>query len=358
MEAGLALDPRPVRGEKHLNLRFFQRHDTLWAPAGFEVGWAQLAFPIRHERKSPIPPKKSLGVETAENETTLTLRSGEMHAVFDKAAGLLVDFGVGTNLLLRGPLLNVWRAATDNDCVKLFLDGRDPLYTTGKPLPLWLKLGLNHVRHSLARIRLIRPKDGLPFVEIIHQASGREQWDDFRHIHRYSLSPAGELVVENIIKIGKEPTDLARIGVSLVLDPALEQLEWFGRGPWENYPDRKAAAMIGHYRSTVTDQYVPYVMPQEHGHKTDVRWLELTAPDGHGLRFLGEPILEFSASHLTENDLYDAFHTYELQPQPEVHLNLDAVMRGLGSASCGPDTLEPYKMLEKEYHFTYRLQLR
>jgi beta-galactosidase len=351
----LPIKPDQTPGEKHLNFRFYQRKETLWAPAGFEVGWAQLAFPSRQARKVAAAPKKLSGVNAAETETSIRLQSGSVQAVFDKATGLLTKFGSGTNLLQRGPQLNIWRAATDNDCVKLFLEGKDEWYTAGKPLPVWLKLKLNEVKYSLGKICLIRSKGGLPVIEIIHQVSGRERWDDFQHIHRYLLSPSGELRVENIVKVGKGLSDLPRIGVSLVLNPGLEQLEWFGRGPWENYPDRKASAMIGRYRSKVTEQYVPYIMPQEHGHKTDVRWLALTG-NRSGLKVQGESTLEFSVSHVTDNDLYAAFHTYELKPHSEVYLNIDTVMRGLGTASCGPDTLEQYKIMQRQFEFVYHLQ--
>ena len=75
------------------------------------------------------------------------------------------------------------------------------------------------------------------------------------------------------MRVGDGITDMPRVGVSMALAPGLEQLDWYGRGPWENYTDRKASAMVGLYQSTVSEQYVPYIMPQEHGHKTDVRWL-------------------------------------------------------------------------------------
>jgi beta-galactosidase len=206
-------------------------------------------------------------------------------------------------------------------------------------------------------MRLAQTADSLPAVEIIHQASGRECWEDFQHVHRYQLLPSGELRVENTIRLGSGITDIPRVGVSMTLDPSLEQLAWFGAGPWDSYADRKAAAVIGGYESTVTAQYVPYIMPQEHGHKTDTRWLALTATDGHGLKVLGEPVIEFSASHFTANDLFQAKHTYELKPRPEVILNLDHAQRGLGTASCGPDTLERYRLLKSSYQFSYRLQL-
>ncbi|MCL4828097.1 MAG: beta-galactosidase, partial [Caldilinea sp.] len=139
---------------------------------------------------------------------------------------------------------------------------------------------------------------------------------------------------------------------------ALEQLEWFGRGPWENYNDRKVSALVGRYRSTVTEQYVPYIMPQEHGHHTDVRWLTLTDARGAGLQVHGAPTIEFSASHFTANDLFQARHTYELTPRPEVYLNLDWGQRGLGTASCGPDTLPQYCLLESVYRFTYQMSMK
>ena len=349
----LPIEPDATPGEKYLNFRFHQRKETLWAPAGHEVGWAQLAYPSKQTRKSTA--KKLSGVEVVETESTITLTAGKVQAVFDKFTGLLIGYGAGTNLIQRGPQLNIWRAATDNDCVKLLMGGNDPWFTLGKPLPLWLELKLNKAKLLLGKIRFVRPKDGLPAVEILHQISGREHWNDFQHIHRYTLSSSGELRVENIVNVGKEPTDLPRVGVSMIVNPGLEQLEWFGRGPWENYPDRKASAMMGRYRSTVTEQYVPYIMPQEHGHRTDVRWLALTG-DQSRLTVRGEPTFEFSVSHFTDNDLYDAYHTYKLKPRPEVILNIDAAMRGLGTASCGPDTLEPYKIMQKRFEFVYRLQ--
>ena len=159
------------------------------------------------------------------------------------------------------------------------------------------------------------------------------------------------------MRLGEGITDVPRIGVQADPAPELEQLAWYGRGPWENYSDRKAAAMVGLYRSIVADQYVPYIMPQEHGHKTDVRWLALSDVRGQGLRVAGEPTLEFSASHFTADDLYRARHTCDLRPRPEVILNLDAAQRGLGTGSCGPDTLPQYCLLAREYRFSYRLAL-
>jgi len=149
--------------------------------------------------------------------------------------------------------------------------------------------------------------------------------------------------------------DLPRVGVVLTLEPALEQLEWFGAGPWESYSDRAASAVVGCFRSTVSEQYVPYILPQEHGHRSDVRTLSLTDGEGFGLAVEGRPTLGFTASHFTADDLYTARHTCDLEPRAEVVLSLDHAQRGLGTASCGPDTAPQYRLVERVYRFAYVL---
>ena len=130
--------------------------------------------------------------------------------------------------------------------------------------------------------------------------------------------------------------------------------KWFGRGPHENYSDRNRGAAVGLYSGKVADQYVPYILPQEHGNKTDVRWLSLESSDGRGVKFSAAGrLLECSASHFTADDLFKAKHTTDLVPRPKVIVNLDYAQRGLGTASCGPDTLEQYRIQPGKYRFSY-----
>jgi beta-galactosidase len=212
-------------------------------------------------------------------------------------------------------------------------------------LPRWLELGLDRLELSLESCTA-----GRTSIEVVHRAPGI-----VLHRHSYRLLASGELVVENVVELAPGVADVPRIGVGLVLLPGLERISWHGRGPWENYPDRLASAIVGRFDSTVTDQYVPYILPQEHGQHRDTRWLTLTGDDGFGLRVEGRPVIGFSASHFTAADLYAARHTNDLEPRPEVYLNLDHAQRGLGTASCGPDTAERYRLLERSYRFSYTL---
>src|SRR6185436_19471522 len=131
---------------------------------------------------------------------------------------------------------------------------------------------------------------------------------------------------------------------------------WLGRGPHESYPDRTRGAAFGRYESTVTDQYVPYVMPQEHGGHTDTRWFALHDGAGHGLQVIGETPFHFAASHFSTADLMHATHDVELTPRPEVFVHVDLAHRGLGTLSCGPDTLAEYRIGPGRHRFTWAMR--
>jgi hypothetical protein len=142
----------------------------------------------------------------------------------------------------------------------------------------------------------------------------------------------------------------------MALPAGFEQFTWYGRGPHENYIDRNVGAAVGLYRSTVDEQYVPYILPQENGNKTDVRWLTLTREDGFGLLAAGQPPLEVSVSHYTAHELYQALHTSDLIRRDEIMLNLDYKQGGLGGASCGPGTLPQYLIQPGRFNFSLRLR--
>jgi beta-galactosidase len=198
-------------------------------------------------------------------------------------------------------------------------------------------------------------RDGSVTLVVEHVGSCTASPKAIQHRHTYTIHPDGRIFAENVFTVDKAVPDLPRLGVVLSLKPGFEKLKWLGRGPFENYWDRKRAAMIDLYESTVTDQYVPYILPQEHGNHTDVRWLSLENGKA-GLRVSAQGSLEFTASHYTAHDLYAAYHTYDLKPRPETILSLDYHQRGLGTASCGPDTLPRYRINPGKYQFRYSLQ--
>ena len=148
-----------------------------------------------------------------------------------------------------------------------------------------------------------------------------------------------------------------RIGVELVLPGALERLAWYGRGPHENYVDRKCGAALGLYESTVSDQFYPYVYPSECGGKEDVRWIALTDDDGAGLMVIAEDKLHFDALHYTIQDLERAGHPYELTRLDEVVLHLDGWHMGVGGDDGWTSQVHKEFLIQPgEYRYAVRLR--
>ena len=329
----VSLDLPRGDGERFVTFRFFLRRATGWAPAGHEVAWQQLQLPGR-----PAKPARGRAVRPTPDGV---LETGSVRVRVDLEAGLLRELALdGHNVLFDGPRLQLWRAPTDNDGLP-----QVPSRQSGV-LPRWLELGLDRLQPALVSARVAGGA-----VELVHEAAGL-----VTHRHRYRLHASGDLYVENIVELAAELRDLPRVGTVLSLIPGLERLEWYGRGPWEAYSDRLASTVVGRFESTVTDEYVPYILPQEHGHHPDARWLTITDDAGVGLLARGAPTIGFGASHFTAADLTAARHTSELEPRPEVILSLDHAQRGLGTASCGPDTAARYQLLEPRYAFDYVLR--
>ena len=145
--------------------------------------------------------------------------------------------------------------------------------------------------------------------------------------------------------------DLPRVGTVLELAPGNDAYTWFGSGPHETYPDRARGGRTGRWQSTVGDQLVPYVRPQENGGHAGVRWLETD-----GLRIELDRPRQVSALHVTAHDLDAATHDDEVAPRPETFVTIDAVHRGVGTASCGPDTLAPYIVPTGTHTWTWTIE--
>jgi beta-galactosidase len=153
--------------------------------------------------------------------------------------------------------------------------------------------------------------------------------------------------------------DLARIGVSFHLHPGLEHMRWFGLGPWETEPDRRAGATAGVWEDTVTGRFTPYLMPQDNGLICGARWLQLRpgprSDRGVTIMALDPGELYMSASHHTAGDLFAALDLTELRPIPETVVHVDVAHRGVGTLSCGPDTLPQYRVRAGEHRWSWAI---
>jgi beta-galactosidase len=300
-EAAIARLPEALDGggdgERWLTLRFHTAAEASWAPAGFEVGWAQVPIADRAPAVARVGAATSIRLDDD---------------------GQLVH-----ELLAAPPRLCLWRAPTDNDRIA-GLEAR------------WRAWGLASLERTL--VDLDRADSGILIRSDVRTGGGHV----VRHEQHVVQLQDGGICVEETALIPDELTDLARVGTVLETVPGLEQLEWFGRGPHETYPDRKRGGAMGRWRTTVTEAATPYIRPQENGGRADVRWLALRDAAGHGLRIALEPAGQVSAIHFRAAELAAASHDVDLVACPETIIHLDAAHRGLGTASCGPDTLPQY----------------
>ena len=284
--------PRAGRstGERFVTFRFFLRRSDEWAPAGHEVAWQQLALPSgRAARPGRLARAARRG------------RAARLRSRAEARARSSTRDRHARGARRRGRPQRPARRARSAALARADRQRRAPT----APRPRLDGRGLSaagsssgSTGSSCASSRSGRARGA---VDVVHTASGRGRWDDAVHRQRHRLLASGALLVENEVRLGADLRDLPRIGVVLVLAPGLEQLEWLGRGPWEDYPDRRASTVVGSFRSTVTDQYVPYILPQEHGQHSEARRLSLTDETGFGLDVEGRPTIGFTASHFTRD---------------------------------------------------------
>jgi beta-galactosidase len=234
------------------------------------------------------------------------------------------------------PAISLWRAPTDNDRI-------------GGMAAAWEALGLDRLDRRLLELR----REG-PTATIADELTTRTGIK-IRHERVVTALQGGALRVDERVELPPAMTDLPRVGTVLELKPGLEQLEWLGTGPHETYPDRKRGGRVGRWHTTVTDAATQYIRPQENGGRADVRWLTLTQDDGKGFRIEPGTPSQVSATHYRAADLAAATHDVELKARPETIVHLDAAHRGVGTASCGPDTLPEYLVGPGTYRWAWTI---
>lgn len=283
-------------GEAWLTLRVTTAEDETWAPRGTEVCAPQVRL-----RAAAVP-------EPGPAVPGRTVRVDD--------DGLLVH-----PLLTAAPVLSLWRAPTDND-------------ELGGIARRWRTWGLDALVRKVVSVR----REG-ETVTVLAEYAGTA--GVVRHRQEFTPVEGGVRVAESA-ELPPEFDDVARVGSVFETVPGLDLLEWFGQGPWESYPDRSTGAPVGHYALPVDELFTPYLRPQESGGRHGVRRFTLSASDATGIAVeLDEP-RQVSVTRYRAEDLTAAAHHDELVPRQGCVVHLDAAHRGLGTASCGPDTAPSY----------------
>ena len=288
-------------GEVIWTVRWTTRTDSPWAPAGHLVAWDQVVVRGRSARAGGVP------------------RSAPVAALPRDIARVV-----------RTPVtLNLLRAPTDNDGFKLMPDLLERLGVGGTATARWRAQGVFG-----------------PDVESLVD-----------HRRRVTVESDGSVLHEHEVVVPEALADLPRVGVVFEVPRSLDRLRWYGRGPLECYPDRQSGALIDVWEGSPDE--LPYVVPQEHGLRTDCRWFELRRRDGSGLRIeTVAPVgLHIGVSPHTPQQLLAAGDVTELERAEGLVVSIDVAHRGLGTASCGPDVLDRYRLVAGRHRFAFRLRV-
>lgn len=323
-------------GETWLTVTASLREDAAWAPAGHPVavGQGMLALAPRPARPATPAPRQ--------RGADLILGPGR----FDATTGRLVALG---DLELEGPVLDVYRAPTEND------RGQGPRNTMAAT---WKAVGLDRMLHRTDSVELTGSTlrvagrsapaaHGIGLAWLFEWAAADGGLD-----LAVSVTPEG---IWRSTPIGAHDIWLPRLGLRLGLPGGYRDAEWFGRGPGESYVDSQAAALVGRYSSTIDALQTDYLVPEENGNHVDTRWLVLRGPGLPDLAVDGAPRFDFTARRWTSEALESARHPQDLVDSGRVWLNLDHAQQGLGSASCGPALPERYRVDVRDYSWSLRL---
>ena len=338
-----------------LNVKYVQKQREGLIPAGHIVAKDQL---VLNEYKAPAMTLQNvtdMNIQTAlpriddANSQCVMIEGENFNIQFAKADGFMDKYMVdGLDMIKEGAKLtpNFWRAPTDND----FGAGLQQKYAVWK-----------NPKFKLASLKS-EMKDGLAVVSAEYEmpsvSAGTKLQLTYEINNRGAVKVNQKLVAEK----GAKVSNIFRFGMQMVMPKSFENISYYGRGPVENYIDRKWATELGVYNQTVTDQFYAYIRPQENGNKTDIRWWKQLNEAGCGLQFVAEAPFSASALHYTIESLDSGLekkqeHSNEVEPADLTNFLIDKVQMGLGCVdSWGAIPREEYMLPYGDYEFTFIMQ--
>ena len=336
-------DPKPG-AEYFLRISFKLSKDEIWAARGYEIASHQFLLPV----KSPVAAEaKPAGpVTMIQNEKAITLSGRGFSLVFDKESGTFSTMGKnGVNILLPdgGPRLHLWRAPHRND--DMYADRA------------WTNEGIKELTWTVKEIlsTQVSPSDVSISVKLAGEGKNGFTVD---HDVVYTISGNGVIKAENSVSSSNPTLVAGRIGVRMFLDKQYDQVEYFGRGPMENYSDRKRGFDVGVYKATVRELMTSYEKPMDAGNHEDVRWVKVMNTSGRGITAEHvSSFLQFTALPYSDEQMDKVEYRVDLPESNATVLCISHLTLGVGSGSCGPRPQPQYMVNLAPVTFSYSLNL-
>jgi beta-galactosidase len=336
-----------------LTVSFRQKNTTSWTVQGYEMAWEQFELPWNREGSRSVVTGGNLKVD--DSGKNVIVSGKDFSYSFERNSGMLTSVLVkGSEMIRQGPRLNMWRAPLANETDEWGYGWSASSHRTdgfGRvPATEWYSTGLNNMQTKSTGFKVEEAGNDSVVISTGNVMTLGSGWGAFINSFRYTINGSGELKIEHsVIPNGIVPDWLPRIGLEWVLDKSLGNVTWYGRGPQENYPDRKSGYRTDIYTSTVKDMYEPYLIPQDHGLRTDNRWVKMTRTDGAGLEFAGNRLFNFNAYPYSTDNLTKALYTYQLHPFDGITFNFDYATSGVGCTALS--VFPQYQVRPQKFDF-------
>jgi len=390
----------------HLTLSMVLNDTLNWANAGHEVAWEQ--FTLAQAEKELAIAATGSPIKKVASENNITFENDTFSLTFNTENGLLENYlKSGKLIFAQGPKPNLWRAPTDND------RGNPNIPFSASNGTQWTNMGLDQMQTHVSKYSIeevadnevhikVKGKLKSPATTVAYETTYTLLGNGFIKTDHRLMPPkvfggmakmafiagmVGALIMLLVLILIRKKVKrkfvkfllmiipfllllvslaafgygvkdyfsmkpLAKVGMQLLLPKEAQNMDWYGRGPFENYPDRKTGSKIGVYSATVDAQYVPYIRPQENGNKSDVQWVRMSNDAGLGFLVEGED-LNISAHNYSLENLSGAAHTNDIEKADYVTLNVDHKTSALGGNSFAYNFMEEYLLKDTEYTYSF-----
>ncbi len=339
-------------GELILTISFRSREKKNRAEQGHEVAWEQFVIQDSYRAKNSSQGKE-IELLTEDNAYVITCNAVQYR--LSRQTGSFESVISGDTLLIEsGPSFNIWRAPLANDVdpwgAYKYSDSK-MMAGLGRSIDNQLRtLGMREFNTEVVGSKSTS-LDGYIQIKLHKYHHSTNLRGAFECREEYRFFPDGTVEIDfHLVPHGVMPDILPKVGWQFRLPPEFRDVSWYGRGPWESYPDRKTGSKIGVYHSNADREYVPYLMPQDYGNHTDIRWVHVGNGAGTGLRFSSDDLMNFSLHKYTTDNLSRAMYQHQLKDAPYITLNIDYEVSGVGGTAVRQ--LEKYRVKPKEavYH--------
>lgn len=341
-------------GENVLTVSACLKHDVFPLDAGYEIAWEQFELTGRDEpEKGNNNDNKTVSLKRSNG---ILLIEGENFAYeLGDIAGKTLFLRKGSlEIRLSGPVPNLWHAPIANELdewtryrggMELKEEGMGNDVANG-----WRSVGLDKLDQHFTGWEVLEENEDRLALQANFLSTGRSELTSFESRYIISFYPDGIFDLEvTCIPNDRMPEWLPKVGIQFEIPKEFRKIKWYGRGPFETYPDRKTGAKLGIWSSDADNEFQPYLIPQDYGNHAETRWMEILDDEGKGLRITGKELFNFSLQKFSAENLTRAKYPFQLKENENLVLNLDHRVTGVGGNAIG--VLNRYKVYPQLYNW-------